>query len=104
MVDFLLCFKEHLLWNYEAKFNETSQEASLGDRLQKYNKALWLSNNNNRMVDFLFCFKEHLLWNYEAKFNETSQEASLGDRLQKYNTLFRLVFSISDILLTLYFS
>ena len=45
------------LWNYKAKFNETSHEASLGDRLQKLNKASWLTNNNNRMVDFLFCFK-----------------------------------------------
>ena len=45
-----------------AKFNETSQEASLGVPLQKYNKGSWLinnnnNNNNNKIADFLFCFE-----------------------------------------------
>ena len=44
-----------------AKFNETSQEASLGVPLQKYNTGSQLINNNNinnnEMADFLFCFK-----------------------------------------------
>ena len=34
MADFLFCFKKHLLWNYQSKFNETLQEFSLGDLLQ----------------------------------------------------------------------
>ena len=33
MADFLFCFKKHL-WNDQSKFNETLQEASLGDPLQ----------------------------------------------------------------------
>ena len=42
-----------------AKFNETSQEASLCVPFQKYNKGSWLiNNNNNKMADFLFCFKK----------------------------------------------
>ena len=41
-----------------AKFNETSQEASLGVPLQKYNKESWLINNNsNKMTNFLYCLK-----------------------------------------------
>ena len=57
MADFLFYFKKHL-WNYMAKFNETLQEASLGDPLQKYNSGSRLINNNsNKMADFLFCFK-----------------------------------------------
>jgi len=42
-----------------AKFNETSQEASLGVPLQKYNKESWLINNNsNKMTNFLYCLKK----------------------------------------------
>ena len=74
IVDFLFCFKEHLLWNYKAKCNEKSQEASLGDRLQKYNKASWLTNNNNKMSDLHFCFKEHVLLN---KISETNGSNSM---------------------------
>ena len=52
---------KNLHWNYMAKFNETSQEASLGVPLQKYNTGSQLINNNNinnnKMADFLFCFK-----------------------------------------------
>ena len=90
MADLLFCFKKHL-WNYQAKFNETIQEASLHISLKKYNMASRLTKNkNNKMADFGFSFNEHLLLKtslihmyYCAKFNETSQEASLGDPLQK---------------------
>ena len=54
MSDFLFCLKKRLIWNYMAKFNETSQEASLGVPLQKYKAAQLI--NNNRMSGFLFCF------------------------------------------------
>ena len=40
-----------------AKFNETSQEASMGVPLQKYNKGSRLINNNE-MANFMFCFKK----------------------------------------------
>ena len=38
MANLLFCFLNHL-WNYQAKFIETLQEAALHDPLQKYNKA-----------------------------------------------------------------
>ena len=76
MANLLFCFLNHL-WNYQAKFNETLQEAALHNSLQNYNKASRLTNNNNKIADFLFCFNKHLLWNYLVKFNETLQEASL---------------------------
>ena len=90
MAYFLFCFKKHLLWNYQFKFKETLQEASLGEPQQKYNKGSRLiinnnnNSNNNKMADFLFCFK-NISWNYQSKLNEALQEASLGEPLQKYN-------------------
>ena len=47
-----------------AKFKETSQEASLGDPLQKYNKGSWCINNNNQSNNnkmFDEALKKHLL-------------------------------------------
>ena len=65
-----------------AKFNETSQEASLCVPLQKYNKgSLLINNNNNTLANFLFCFKKKHLWNYQARFTDTLQEVSLHDSL-----------------------
>ena len=61
-----------------AKFNETLQEASLGDPLKQFNKGSRLINNN--LANFLFFFKKHL-WNYQARFTETLQETSLHDSL-----------------------
>ena len=73
MADFLFYFKKHL-WNYQSKFNETLQEASLGDPLQKYNTGSRLINNNsNKMADFLFCFKNisELLFQIQGNFTGT---------------------------------
>ena len=95
---YVCCLKNHLLWNYKAKFNETSQVASFGVPLQKCNKGSGLinnNNNNNKMADFLFCFK-NISWNYQSKLNEALQEASLGDPLQNYNKGSRLINNNND--------
>ena len=42
-----------------AKFNETSQEASMGVPLQKYNKGSRLINNNE-MANFMFWLKKNI--------------------------------------------
>jgi len=52
---------KNISWNYQSKFNETLQEASLDDPLQKYKGSQLINNNNNKIASFLFCFKNHLL-------------------------------------------
>ena len=65
------CLKDHFLWNYQSKFNESFR----GWPLQKYNKESWLINNNNEMANFMFCFKKTSLklpvqiqWNFTGSF------------------------------------
>ena len=51
----VLCSLIFSISSETTEFNKTSLEASLGDLLQKYNKALKF--NNNKMADYCFSFE-----------------------------------------------
>jgi len=51
-----------LLLNYQAKFNETSQEASLNDPLPKYKCYNWSPRTTTQWPTFLLSTTRHLDW------------------------------------------
>ena len=78
-------FKNLLLWNHLAKWNQTWQEASMGGPLWSLLISFRSDDKHGRHGQFLILigrvFKNLLLWNHLAKWNQTWQEASMGGPL-----------------------